>query len=543
MTFLALLTGLCPSMRLAKFPLAALVGLSTPGWAIEISTPTGVQLIGQRLELSAPISDIPMDAISQLRSSGLKARVLSGFDDEGAGGRRVIDSDLLVHFQSTIGPAGLIELASRRVMDDAVVNLELISECPLISFTAQWSLILDRRGERAASISPMPVTRSTASNAFDRNFRFEHSASLSQTKSAPLKQSVYTPVPTTLSSGANRMETVDNQQHKIVFDDVERALPQHAESNSEPDAVLEKPLQIAALGGDLSAHGLVESKPRGHMPVLNEEALVPGDDADHLIRYTHTIILSIGLALLGILMGLFFRQNLLGKRLGRRFLQHGVPDQVSEPHFKQDADLFASHRSQKQALGNTTPEVSGGRLIESLMGEQKTQLEESEFSSSGEMFAKGEAENLSSIKASLEAIRRADSPLWALPDEFQDLIEHRNSQISVCQTPHTLALKCQLGLIELAHQEALKGRLLTEKMCSELIDLLLGQFVDMSSFPVCETVPDLLGSYLQSKWCEVPGQDVRRQFDENLKALTNIVKDAGFCFHTAQWISLVCDRP
>lgn len=515
------------------------IGLPQAAWSIQISAPNGLQHIGEKLNLSATISGVPNGALSQLRSSCLKARVLSGLEVTSAGQPRVIDPDVLVQFQPTIHQGGLIELRSRKIMDDAVVNVQLTSDCPLVAFSIQWTVILELSNEEPPTSAASNILNDDQVQAA-QYFSFKHSSSLTDSKSASPPIALKTPARfgTTVhqgnvdqSSGLAKLETANAVGQTPVVNS--------PESKDLADSI-EKPIEVAALNSDLSVHGLVESRPRDSTHAHDDSmGHVTGSESYFSVGYLNTFIMMIGIVLLAMLFWLANRKKLFGAPF-HHHLKGELPSKFNDkPLVKQAIESAPADAEQETPPDRSNQVLPEGRFIETLIGEHKATAEDEDLNSLFALTSKPEGGENISIKASLDAIRRADNVAWNLPPEYQDMIQERNAKLAVCRTPETLILKCQLGLIELAYQEAMRGHALSEDICSDLIDLVLGRFVEPSDFSSCLTVPDLISSYLQNKRYEVAGPDNRLRFEDNLRALTHIVRDAYFCFHLSQWQELV----
>ncbi len=530
-------------MRQYKLLSALLMVLPQAAWSAQMSTPVGLQQIGQKLNLRTTIIDIPAGALSQLRSSCLKARVLSGLQAGEAGELHVIDSDLIVQFQPTIRQGGLIEIKSRRVMDDAVVNLVLTSHCPLLAFSTQWTLILELNHDDLPTRLTTTSVTDSAQFRPDQRFDFNHSNSLNETRSVPV--GIASSVPSGVSSIRNdqTLKTVDKlneEQSGYVKNQLVQTTSNELTRPGQSLEINEKPVELASLNSSLSVHGLVESKPRNPDNMFDVVGNGTDGAADSDGYNTNVFILMIGLVMAAGLVWLFIKQEPAGALLRSHFKGSTRHSRSDDLFFKQAGNLDSQDKSQEPQFGSDSPHaVSEGRFIESLIGEQQVPFDDCDLSSPLVSPFKDDARETNSIKASLAVIRRADNATWNLPVEYQSLIHERNARLEVCQTFGALVMKCQLGLIELAYQEAMHGNTLSEEICSKLIDAVLGCFVDSSDLSKSEAVPDLICSYLQNKRCEISGYENRLRFENNLGALEHFAKDIYFCFHTDQWRELV----
>lgn len=155
----------------------SLILLPEKGFALQVSTPVGVQEIGKRLNLKSTLSGIPEGAESQLRSTCLRARIKS-IETSPSIDQRGNSRDIFVNFQPTIKHGGLIEFTSTEPVNDALLEMELISECPLIVFTSRWTLIMDTNSSPASLEKALVASESV-------NFDFRNSSLLSASRRTP----------------------------------------------------------------------------------------------------------------------------------------------------------------------------------------------------------------------------------------------------------------------------------------------------------------------------------------------------------------------
>lgn len=146
-----------------------------------MSSPVGIQEIGKRLHLKSVLSGIPEGAESQLRSTCLKARIKS-IETSGKDNLSAVSTDVLVDFQPTIRQGGMIEFQSLAPVSDALVEIELTSECPLVVFTSRWTLIMNVNSSQGGAVS---ATHNSHAAKDSIGFDFDNSSLLVASRRAP----------------------------------------------------------------------------------------------------------------------------------------------------------------------------------------------------------------------------------------------------------------------------------------------------------------------------------------------------------------------
>ena len=139
-------------------------------------------------------------------------------------------------------------------------------------------------------------------------------------------------------------------------------------------------------------------------------------------------------------------------------------------------------------------------------------------------------------------INRADIRTWNLPEAYQSLIEQRNKSLELHRTPDALLLRCHVGLVELAFQDARLGQKTQAQTTLDLLGLVLGEYVyDIdSTSTLC--VPDVVKSHVRAKMCEITGTESRQLLRENLINLNTQVLSPALCFHTDAWREFLSDE-
>lgn len=497
---------------ISMVPLTALADMS-------LSQPVGIHTIGKPIEVISTISGIPQGTESQLRSTCLRGRLVSmesALDVNKA-------SDVVVNFQPGIAQGGTIEFRSITPVNHALVSLQLISECPLLVFDMAWPLIMSQR-EQAPEIGSNSDLKSRETGLFDP----KNSSLLAVSRKAPKR------------APQIRSLALDIQPEKPATSVLEKV----EEVETKPDEVVqaepvdEDVLKLASLDQSLINHGLIESEPvflgmgddSGAVGSPREEP-VAGMGSVEILAISTTSLLVLGA---GWLRNRFKRNKGLAFRIRAR---------DKEPEYKGNtvtefSDYSASENIPTgQSLADTKPSRFGSdRVLESLMGGDDAMYgTELEFAEAEALYADSASGHNNALKTCVEMINRADVRSWDLPPSYQLLVSERNKSLEMHRTPEALILRCHIGLVELAFQEAGHGNTVQLETSNELLQLLLGKHVyDLESNTVMG-VPDVLKSYVKAKLCEIDGSEKRQLLRENLLSLNTQVEHQALCFHTNAW--------
>jgi hypothetical protein len=492
-----------------------------PVFSLEISTPVGTQQIGQILNLRSTLSNVPEGIESQLRSTCLKARIntLESMPDrfESTHSREV-----LVNFDPTIRRGGSIEFLSVAPVNDAVIEMELVSECPLIVFNTKWILIMtqgstDQSG--AVNLSP-----GAAISAFD-----PHTSSL-------LASSRKSPQPRIDSKPAwlSQDERHETKRAQVVEETSNSFL-----STSESEGVGgSETVKVASLNADLFGAGLIESR-RETTDVSSGLGLDEHTGETAAPNTQQELIVTVSLAISLILMSaLLLHRRFAVRKAG---IQAGLSPRgydVGQTAGSDPQDVAAISREHVIAFSSEPASMSVGshRVLESLIGNDGQDFDE-ELNSSAYTMTTGAMNpaSRSSLKISLELINRADIPSWNLPASYLGLVESRNRSLELHRTLDALLLRSQIGLIELAFQDAKQDQLTPAQSSLELLEQVLGEQLNAIEFNRTLGVPDVVKSHVRAKMCEIAGAEKRQLLRENLVNLNTQVVSPALCFNSNAW--------
>lgn len=509
------------AMRMLLPAVVAVAGSfgSQAAHSVEFSAPVGVQEIGQHLDLKSTVSGIPQGAESQLRSTCLRARAipteLSAQTEFNSLGQ-----DVAVTFSPTIRQGGLLELKSLTPVNAALVDLELVSECPLVVFKTRWSLIMAQ-----ANSEQMLPKGGAARNAAGAMFSLSDSRLLASSRQAPVRRvSAY-------DDGAKSIEP-----EKPINQGTEAAVQAPVAVNevvpSEAASVSDEPVKVASLNTQLLDAGLIESRRDTSQQGLG----IPGGVEAQQDSLTAKLpIIFAALAGLGCLVffGFVGHRWLSGRDTVRSALRNGQANKVyQEPVMEKTAP--AVQRDNLSGFNHAEDEVSGDshRVLESLIGS-----EEMVFDGGLDLAASKASEplNRSALQVSLDLVNRADVRSWSLPEAYRDLVASRNKSLELHATQEALLLRAHIGLVELAFQNARAGEEVQPDVCKSLLEEVLGEhFGQLVSNPAL-VVPDLLQSYVRAKLCEVVGAEQRQLLKDNLISLNIHIQHPSLCFGSTAW--------
>jgi hypothetical protein len=490
-------------------------------FSLEISTPVGTQQIGQILDLKSTLSNVPEGVESQLRSTCLKARI-NTLERLRGDLESPVSPEVLVNFDPTIRRGGLIEFRSVAPVNDAVIEMELVSECPLIVFNTKWTLILKQgEAEQSGAVNSSTVSKVSA-------FDPEASSLLASSRKPP--QPRIDNKPAWLSQ---------NKQYETKPELVEDKPGKNIQTSVENEKVGgNQVVKVASLNTELFGAGFIESR-------RETTDVSSGLDLDEYSAETGSyntlqeLVLPVSLATSALLIIalLFYRRYSVCKtglqsRLGPQSFAGGQTTS-SEPQ-----DVAAISREHVMAFSSEPASVLIGshRVLESLMGNDEQDFNK-ELESSTHTMTSGAINPTyrSSLKISLELINRADIPSWNLPASYLGLVESRNRSLELHRTLDALLLRSQIGLIELAFQDAKQNQLTPAQSAQELIEQVLGEQLQEMEFNPTLCVPDVVKSHVRAKMCEIAGTENRQLLRENLVNLNSQVASPALCFNSNAW--------
>ncbi|BET26123.1 hypothetical protein EV673_0778 [Limnobacter thiooxidans] len=492
------------------------------GHGFEIGNPAGLQQIGKRLDLQSNVTGIPEGTESQLRSTCLKARArpagregVDAFEGQG-------NDDLHVDFVPTIRQGGVIQFRSSAAVDDALVELELISDCPLLAFRSSWMLIMEpeqARFARAQANMPEP----DGSTAFDlRN-------------SSLLKASRVVPKRATLAV-ASPIQPEPQVQSTPAH--VEQGTPANVEtSDSQTIGVEEEPVQLAAIDPGFSEQGLIESRPSQVSP----EIALPDEHGALWMGFDPTSpaiwVFLVSMAMLLVVTFAFGKSQLKQFRASKTQVIKVEPSRTSaQVLFKEYSEHPDMDNHVVTDTSEPTPAYTQDRVLESLMGSEGQDSDVSYDSLKPvNNLEVTDTQSRTSLSVCLELINKADIRMWNLPEAYQGLVATRNKSLDLHRTVDALLLRCQVGLVELAFQEARKNRCLPDEVAQELLTVVIGKHeFDLDASPAL-CVPDVVKSHVRAKMCEISGAEKRTLLQENLVNLNTQVSNPGLCFSSNAW--------
>lgn len=494
-----------------------LLSVPAPAQALALSVPVGIQEIGKRLELKSTLSGIPEGAESQLRSTCLKSRIQS-IDTRGS----TSQSDVWVNFDPTIRQGGLIEFKSAAPINHALVQLELVSECPLVTFKHRWMLIMNQ----TQSNQPEPAATGGQSSELNK-FDLGNSVLLARSRQQPVRKT---------EGFARAYEQVEN---KVAArdDDLPEPAPVKVSVPSEPEQSVSAPVELALLDPVLMDKGLIESRVE-RSPGYSDMGSMNSDFQGDAFSVRNLSYASGVLILSGLLFYFGWKRKGMGAGVGHNKWSP-VSNRTAEPQFHEYKDV-PDTESNFEAADTTAPinlEKTGhDRFLESLFSsDQNTFQDELNSAVFPDASESSESANRSALKISMELIGRADSKKWNLPESYQSLVEQRNQSVEQHRTTEALVLRSQIGLVELAFQDAKQHQATQAQAAHDLMLLVLGEHVyDAEAYPSLG-VPDIVKSHVRAKMCEVVGADRRQLLRDNLLSLNTQITSSALCFHTDAW--------
>ncbi|MCR2746994.1 hypothetical protein [Limnobacter parvus] len=490
-------------------------------YGLEMSVPAGVQDIGKKLQLKSTLSGIPEGTESQLRSTCMRSRIQS--IDTATSGRTI---DVWVNFEPTIRQGGMVEFESVSPINHALVQLELVSECPLLTFTSRWTLIMNQNQS-----VPEQTTETGNTKLASNNFDPASSSILAKSRISPTRRINLTPA-----------YDAPNSTPNVVEKHMAESVAVNESQADTPIKSTDEPIRIASLGTNLIGNGLIESRKgtgSSHSGLgLNDEQSIGSIGALGLSQL-HLMALATGLLILTVLIYLTRKYRLFGGASIRKGRPSG-PSSMHEPQlteFRHNAELDTSLKNPVNEVSHS-PEVFGqDRFLESLIAHDEDSTFQNEMASPPHTDDTNlqDVSSRSSLKISLELINRADSRKWNLPEAYHGLIEQRNRSLEQSKMTEALILRSQIGLVELAFQDAKQGGSTQSQTALDLLMLVLGEHLyDAEVYPSLG-VPDVVKSHVRAKMCEISGADLRQLLRENLVNLNTQVNSSALCFHLDAW--------
>lgn len=535
---ISLFDGLNSKHRLVKALGLLLCSLfASAGHGLEIGNPAGLQQIGKRLDLQSNVTGIPAGTESQLRSTCLKARARPSGREGADAFEGLGNEDVQVDFVSTIPQGGVIQFKSSAAVKDALVELELNSDCPLLAFRSSWMLIME---PQQAEVTGMSTEAPEADKA--SSFDIRNSSLLKASRMAPKRTALAVstpkaqePLPETQLEGSPQTATeIAEQGATSTADPIEIA-----ESASD-----QQPVHLAAIDPGFSDQGLIESRASPPAPMNTP----PGDNGyfwmglDLASPSIWVFLVSIVmLILVSIAFGKSqFKQLRASKVSAGKAEPRPIPAQAMFREYTDDTDMDDSAFT--DTADQPAPHIQD-RVLESLMGSEE-HGDEAAYEGLKPLsnLEANESQSRSSLSICLELINKADSRVWNLPESYQGLVATRNKSLDLHRTADALLLRCQVGLVELAFQEARKNKRLPDEVADEMLNVVIGSHTfDLDATPAL-CVPDVVKSHVRAKMCEISGAEKRALLQENLVNLNKQVSNAGLCFSSNAWREFLSDE-
>ena len=488
----------------------------------EIGSPAGLQQIGKKLNLQSNVTGLPAGTESQLRSTCLKASAKPA-GRQGVDAFEGQDTDALqVDFVPTIRQGGVIQFKSGAAVNDALVELELISDCPLLAFKGSWMLIMEPEQKEMAG-----VQGSILETDGKPNFDIRNSSLLKASRVAPKRTSLV--VDASVTPVVRPQAAIENaRQGKTAAVDA---------NETQVPAFEEQPVQLAAVDTGFSDQGLIESRPSLPEAVNG----LPSEDGflwmGLNLASPSIWVFFVSIAMLLVVAILFFKSQF------KQLRQSQSSGWKMEPTTMSADTLFKKHSTPTDTNDSMLPDTpdplmshTQDLVLESLMGsdEQMTEPSYEGLKPLSNVDAI-ETHSRSSLSICLELINKADIRVWTLPAAYQGLVANRNKSLDLHRTADALLLRCQIGLVELAFQEARKNRRLPDEVAEELLTVVIGTHAFDLDATQALCVPDVVKSHVRAKMCEISGAEKRNLLQENLVKLNTQISNPGLCFSSNAW--------
>ncbi|HEX4855739.1 MAG TPA: hypothetical protein VFV28_02950, partial [Limnobacter sp.] len=398
--------------------LIGLAGFATPMSAVgvEISIPSGLQEIGQALNLKSRISALPPGTETQLRSTCLKARILP-LETSASYSLEWQSSGVAVEFLPDAVNSGQLQFKSLAPINHALVELELVSSCPLVVFETKWALILDPPALPHAATPPGANLANRGSSPVDKSFDMEQSRMLAMTR-----QRQVPPGPGALAAWAEPAIQKPAQEKTSFIS--KGADHQAASTTVTPPA---NALRVAALGGNALDGGLNQGHTGNAVVDAMTDPLHASLQQSGEGWWFQSYVLPLGLAVLVLsiaVLGQYWSSKRRPESTGSQYPGSEEMDE-SGGGFEFEAgkaEPVLRHSPERIMQGGTASGMRAGdspRVLETLLGNACTQPEDvSDFSSTAFFKNQVEGERRTSLAESLEQMNRADLRKWSLPAAY-----------------------------------------------------------------------------------------------------------------------------
>lgn len=574
--------------RLVSFASLACALSTQVAWATNFGPLQGSNEMGRPLRLHTDLSNLNDDAKGQLRSTCMTANFVANQESDASGFDNRVQT-LFVDFVPDGKVGGRVFLKSREAISDPVGTVRLRSECPLAVFEVSWSVLLDP--SKGGDFSPKPKQALQADSEF-REFSFENSAGLDRTMRLSSASS-------SQKQSGKRVKD-DRASELAMFQaggsnaavDVEKSVPlvpkekplvknekkeKWGEVPSKEVAVAPNPMPTPSAGvtsakndvapavdvqnastenTQLDELALLDQKLADVklIPSANPQALPGAVDplsaAENKLPnaiQVNDIPLLIGVGSVLMLIAIsgfwFYRQRQLqpvkassvrNAPLVRK--QHVEPEPFYDPVVHGDipeSDVVQDDEKSHAGEPNTL-------MLNSFFGvDQVLDHDTGGHGLEHRTAIRASKEPEDSLSVALSMVNRADVKLWKLPEAYEPLIASRNKALALSASAQSRVLRTQVGLLELAYQEAKQNRILQQDLMEKFVQTMLAD-LNLNTLDIDRTVvPDLVHNYLSAKFCEVSGPQEKSNFKANCLALALIADQWPMCFDSPDWEEFV----
>jgi hypothetical protein len=578
------------SFNLSRFvSFVSLVGLLSTqvAWATSFGPLQGNNEMGRPLRLHTDLSNLNDDAKGQLRSTCMTANFVPSQEADAGGFDNRVQM-LFVDFVPDGKVGGRVFLKSREAISDPVGTIRLRSECPLAVFEVTWSVLLDP--SKGGDFEPKAKKALQADSEF-REFSFENSPSLDRTmrlssavasqktsnrrvrddKPTELAQfqgggsvavDMEKPMPSAvqekpLTKSANKEKLADVTSKEEPKKEEPKAVPSGQVTTAKNDVTPSADVQnattehtqldeLALLDQKLADVNLIPSANQQALPGVDKSLSSVESRLPNAIQ-VNDIPLLIGVGSLLMLIAIsgfwFYRQRQLQPASSKVSSVRNAPlirKQHSEPEEFYDpvvhGDVIPIDTEVGQETSKKHAEGPNPLMLNSFFGVDQVLDDET----GGHGFEhrpsnRSSKEPDDSLNVVLGMVNRADVKLWKLPEAYEPLISGRNKSLALSASPQSRVLRTQVGLLELAYQEAKQNRILQQDLMEKFVQTML-EDLDLKTLEIDRTVvPDLVHNYLSAKFCEVSGPQEKSSFKANCLALALVAEQWPMCFDSPLW--------
>lgn len=516
--------------------LAALgVGAQGPAQAIVLGPLKGNTVMGEPLRLSAQVSQLQADQMGQLREGCLRAKLEPQFGYSDGRGVLIESPRVRAQFVRMGAHSGEFFFDAPALLPDPSLILQLESHCPLITFAHQWAVLLSPGQAEGVAKSPGKIT---ATDVHAPQFDFANSRLLAQSRELALADTARA---ASWPSRADVTRTNATSAKPLADTPLAPAMPPVAADPINQDPL--PPVELASANhlvyardgfSDAERAGELQQRSQGLSRSLTELLAWPA---------------GVGSAFL-LLGGVAYWRFISGRNQASRPACTLAVSTAMEETAQADQQGHAAQHANKPIAfrvaggGGRYDSLEANRVLESFYTpDHPSGLDFAEVAEPLAEAFEHDDRSQRSIDKSIRLLKRAITTEWRLPDSFQALVRERNQALRLHQENALKVLQCQLGLVELAYQEAMEGRPFTSEQGAEFLVSLLGD--DFASHLQADwpTLPDVVRTYVRAKFCEVTGADSRQLFKKNLQLLVDNPPAGKACFDASLWQELLSEQP